>query len=376
MIPHASAVHSLVSRDQAATDSENCRRSEPYQVKSCILEEPGRICVTQVADPRPGDRDVVIRVRAALTCGTDLKAYRRGHPKFPCPTPFGHEFSGEIVEAGKDVSAFDCGQAVMSANTGPCLTCFHCKRGQENLCESLMPSMVVGAFAEYLLIPERVLRSNVYAKPDALPFEQAALLEPLSSVCFGLAQIPKETLEGGTALIVGAGPIGLLWLVALRASGAGNVIVAARRPGRLAHASALGATDTACEGDDLDSLIAERSGGRGADIVVECTGLPEVWERVPGYARKGGTVILFGGCPSGTRASFDTYRIHYDGVQIVSPFHFRPRDVAESYRLLTRSDVDWSGFITSRAGLDDVPEIFASLGDDGGVKCAILPHGG
>lgn len=357
-------------------------------MKACILEEPGHIRVEDMPDPRPGAGDVVVRVRAALTCGTDLKAYRRGHPKFPCPTPFGHEFSGDVVETGADVEGFACGQAVMSANTGPCLRCFHCQRGEENLCESLMAEMIVGAFAEYVVIPERVLRSNVFVKPDDLPYEQAALLEPLSCVCFGLSQVQQPQhlaheprLAGSnrgaaTALVLGAGPVALLWLVALRAAGIADVIVAARRPARLHHAEALGATATASDADDLSALVLDHSQGRGADIVVECTGRPEVWERAVGYARRGGSAILFGGCPPGTSATFDTYRMHYDGVRISSPFHFRPRDVAEARGLLGRRDIAWSRFITSHAALDDVPSVFAALGEDGGIKCAVLPHGG
>ena len=343
-------------------------------MKSCILEKPGVIRVDDVAEPRPRDGDVVIRVRAALTCGTDLKTYRRGHPKIPCPTPFGHEFAGDIVEAGRGVERFRPGQAVMSANTGPCGHCFYCSRDQENLCETIMPEMILGAFSEFLLIPERVLRNNVFEKPDALPYEQAALLEPLSSVCFGLAQVPKATREGATALVVGAGPIGLLWLVALRASGVDQVIVAARRPARLVHAAGLGAARTASDADDLDAVVADATDGRGADIVVECTGQPSVWEHAVGYARRGGSAVLFGGCPSGTKATFDTYRLHYDGVELSSPFHFRPRDVAEAHRLLCRPDIDWARFITSYAALDDVPDVFRNLGDAGGVKCAVLPH--
>jgi len=345
-------------------------------MKCCILQEPGVIRVDEVADPRPGDGDVVIRVRAALTCGTDLKTYRRGHPKIPCPTPFGHEFSGDVVEAGSSVERFTPGQAVMSANTGPCRGCFYCRRGQENLCESILPEMILGAFAEYLLIPERVLRSNVFEKPADLPYEQAALLEPLSSVCFGLAQVPEANRVDATALVLGAGPIGLLWLVALRAAGVENVIMVARRPARLRHASALGAARTATAADDLGEVVREATGGRGADIVVECTGDPLVWEQAVGHARRGGYAVLFGGCPAGTTATFDTFRLHYDGVEIRSPFHFRPRDVAEAHRLLCGSGIEWSRFITSSAALDEVPKVFAGLGDDGGVKCAVLPHGG
>ena len=345
-------------------------------MKCCILERPGTIAVRDVADPSPGPRDAVVKVRAALTCGTDLKAYRRGHPKMPCPTPFGHEFAGEIAAVGGEVRDFRVGDAVMSANTGPCGACFHCVRDEENLCDSIMEAMILGAYAEYVLVPERVLRVNVYRKPDELPFEQAALLEPLSSVCFGASQLPASAFrDDATALVIGAGPIALLWLVALKARGTGRVLVAGRRAARLATARAFGADRTLGEGDDVARAVDDATGGRGADVVVECTGTPAVWGQAPCYARRGGTAVLFGGCAPDTSVELSTYRLHYDGVRITSPFHFRPRDVEASYALLARRDVDWSAFITSHAGLDDVPAVFERLGDGTGVKCAILPAG-
>jgi L-iditol 2-dehydrogenase len=343
-------------------------------MRCCVLEEPGRLVVLDRPDPTPGPRDVVVRVRAALTCGTDLKAFRRGHPKMPCPTPFGHEFAGEIVAAGREVERFRVGQAVMSANTGPCGRCFFCERDQENLCETIMDEMILGAYAEYVRIPERVLRVNVFEKPAEIPFEQAALLEPLSSVCFGIAGVPAPVLRrDSTALVIGAGPIALLWLVALRASGIGRVIVAGRRAARLEVARAFGADLTVGENDDVGVCIRRETAGRGADLVIECTGLPEVWSAAPTYVRRGGHVVLFGGCRPGTTVSLDTYRIHYDGVTLASPFHFRPRDVARAREMLGRRDVDWSRFITSRASLEEIPKVFARLEDGNDVKCAILP---
>lgn len=349
-------------------------------MKQVVLEQPGRLVVRDVADPVPGPGDVVIEVRAALTCGTDLKAYRRGHPKFPCPSPFGHEASGVVVAKGADVRAFAEGDALMTANSGPCGQCFWCVRDEENLCETLVDHLLFGAYAEYLLVPERILRRNAFVKPERLPFEQAALLEPLSSVCFGLTKIPTKRIRGSaTVLLLGSGPIAMLWLRALQAHGAERVIVAARRPARLATAQRMGAMATvataAQPGGNLEAVVAEATEGRGCDAVVECTGQPEVWELAPSLARRGGSVVLFGGCASGTRASFDTARLHYDGVEISSPFHFRPRDVAESMRLLAREDLDWSPLVSGRAALEDVPELFARLGDAGEMKIAITKTG-
>jgi L-iditol 2-dehydrogenase len=346
-------------------------------MKQVVLEEPGRLVLREVADPVPGPGDVVIEVRAALTCGTDLKAFRRGHPKFPCPTPFGHEASGVVVARGAGVTAFATGDAVMTANSGPCGTCFWCANDEENLCETLTDELLLGAYADYLLIPERILRRNAFHKPESMSFEHAALLEPLSSVCFGLTKIPTRKIRGeSTVLLLGSGPIAMLWLRALQAHGAGNVIVAARRPARLETARAMGASRTVATQNgpaELAAEIADATGGRGCDVVVECTGQVEVWEDAPRYARRGGSVVLFGGCASGTHARFDTGRLHYDGVEISSPFHFRPRDVAEARRLLALDGLDWSPLVSGHARLAELPSLLPTLGDAGEMKIAITP---
>lgn len=345
-------------------------------MKQIVLEEPGRLVVREVSDPVPGPDDIVLEVRVALTCGTDLKAFRRGHPKFPCPTPFGHEASGVIVAKGAGVSGFETGDAVMTANSGPCGQCRWCRSDEENLCETLTDELLLGAYADYLLVPPRIWRRNAFRKPENLSFEQAALLEPLSSVCFGLTKVPSRKIrDDATVLLLGSGPIAMLWLRALQAHGAGRVIVAARRPARLETARRMGALATvATSSGDLDSLVAEATGGRGCDTVIECTGQPDVWEDAPRHARRGGSVVLFGGCASGSRASFDTGRLHYDGVELSSPFHFRPRDVAEARRLLCREDLDWSPLVSGHASLADLPALFPTLGDAGEMKIAIHPR--
>ena len=294
------------------------------------------------------------------------------------PTPFGHEASGVVIARGSDVKGFEVGDAVMTANSGPCGQCFWCRADEENFCETLADHFLLGACAEQLLVPERILRVNAFRKPESLPFEHAALLEPLASVCFGLTRVPLRKMRGtATVLLLGSGPIAMLWLRALQAHGAERVLVAARRRPRLETARRMGAMATVATAEEgpgaLEALVAESTEGRGCDLVVECTGQPEVWEEAPGHARRGGSVVLFGGCPGGTKAAFDTARIHYDGVELSSPFHFRPRDVAESRRLLARPELDWSPLVSGSVGLEAVPDLYAHLGDAGEMKMAIVP---
>src|SRR5262245_39603114 len=285
-----------------------------------VLVRPGIIELRELPRPRPDPDGVVVRVRAALTCGTDLKAYLRGHPKFPMPTLFGHEFAGEVAEVGAEVRGLREGDAIMAAPTAPCGRCYYCDREQENLCEQVMDTMALGAYAEYIKLPGSIVRTNLYAKPRALPYAEAALLEPLACVLHGLSRVPVRPDD--TVLLIGAGAIALLHVLVLRARGVQRVVVVARRPTRAAQAQALGAAGGPRRSPEgVRPPVLELTHGRGADVVIECTGQPGVWELAPQLARRGGHVVLFGGCPTNSQVRFDTNRLHYDEVSVTSPFH-------------------------------------------------------
>src|SRR5690349_12508507 len=182
-------------------------------MRALVLEEPGCIKLAKVEVPRPGPGEVLVKVSAASTCGTDLKAYLRGHPQIPMPGVFGHEYSGIVAAVGEGTT-FKPGEAVMGVHSAPCQRCFWCAEGQENLCESIMATKVLGSYAEYLLIPAHVARLNLFAKPEALTFDQASLLEPLACVAQAASLL---TLRPDTrALVIGPGAIGLMFVAALR----------------------------------------------------------------------------------------------------------------------------------------------------------------
>ena len=333
-------------------------------MRSLFLEAPGRLTLRDVERPEPGPGEILVRVKAATTCGTDLKAFRRGHPKIPMPGPFGHEYAG-VVEAAGEGAPFREGEAVMGVHSAPCQRCFWCLRGQENLCDSIMETMVLGSFAEYLLVPERIARLNVFEKPASLPFAQASLLEPLASVAQGILELRKMGVLPGVenALVIGPGAIGLMWLAALRAEGV-SVTIAGRNPERLAVAGAMGGRfEDATAIPPLDP---------GYDLVVEATGQVAVWESSVDHARRGGTVVLFGGPPGGTRASFDTHRLHYDGIALLSPFHFGTSAVRLSREWLLTS-LDLSPLVTAERSLEDAGATFADLEAGRGIKYAFVP---
>ena len=341
-------------------------------MRAGYLIEPRRVELRDVELPVAGPGSLVVRVRAALTDGTDLKTYRRGHWLMPMPTRFGHEFSGDVAAVGAGVSAFSEGDAIMMVQSAPDGTCFWCMRGQEERCETLVSTMIFGAYAEYILVPPHIVARNAYKKPANLSYEAAAFLEPVSCVVHSLeALAPKR---GDIVAIVGDGGFGILHALVALARGARPILIG-RRPARLELARSLGvnAIVNAKDGDPIAALR-ERTSGRGADAVIETTGALEVWEAAPQYVRRGGTVVLFGGLPGETRVAFDAARLHYDEVKLTSPFHFTPRDVRAAYDLLAEGAIDVVPLISERFKLDQLVDAFARLDEDRGIniKFAIL----
>jgi len=334
---------------------------------ACYLVKPGVIELREVPVPEPSKGEVLIKIKAALTCGTDLKAFLRGHPMIPMPGVFGHEFSGIISEIGKGVMDFKTGDKIMAVHSAPCLKCSYCREKLYNLCENIMQTKVLGAFAEYLLLPAHIVKQNLFHKPDDLSYEEAAFLEPLSCVIHGMQGLNIK--PGNKVLVVGAGPIGLLHILVARLKGA-HVVITARKKERLNFASDLGAY--AVETSELTNAIGEHTGGMGFDFVFECTGQLDVWEDAVSYVRRGGTVVLFGGVKGGTTVSYDTYRLHYDEITLKGVFHFTPRDVKAAYTLLN-DKIDISPLISGSYSLKDLPLALKLLEKGEGIKFAIIP---
>jgi L-iditol 2-dehydrogenase len=288
------------------------------------------------------------------------------------PTPFGHEFSGVIAEIGEGVEGFKAGDAIMAAPTAPCGDCFFCHRGQENLCIQAIGRMVMGAYADYLLVPDRVVARNMFIKPDHLPFEEAALLEPLA--CVVHAQEMAQPQSSETVLIVGGGAFGLLHLLMLKAAGVREVIVAGRGADRLRWAGELGADrviDAATA--EAEATVAALNDGHGPDLVIECTGQIAGWQDAFTRVRRGGRVVFFGGCPAGTALSVDTRRMHYDNLTLLAPFHFRPRDVRRAHELLADRSLGAGRIINARRRLSELTEVFSLLEEGAALKCAVIP---
>lgn len=340
-----------------------------------MFHAPGDVRMEDIEVPEPGPGEVLVRIGAALTCGTDVKTYQRGHPTlFPrLPSPFGHEFGGTIEKTGEGVEGWREGQLVVAANSAPCNRCYYCKVGDQSMCESL--AFLNGAFAEYIVVPRRIVEQNLYEIPAGMEFSRAALLEPLACAVHGVARTPVAM--GDTVAVIGAGQIGLMFVRLVTERGA-RVICVDKSGDRLAVARELGAEETVRADEGVDAISAVRDWtpeARGADVVIEAVGLPATWEQALQMVRKGGEVTLFGGAPSGTSIEVDTVLLHYSQLTIRGIFHHTPYTVQVAFDLLKSGRVDPEPFISGVRPLEEVVAALESHGRQEGIKYEIRPPG-
>jgi L-iditol 2-dehydrogenase len=349
-------------------------------MQAAVLHAKEDLRVERVELPVAGPGELVLRVDAALTCGTDLKVFRRGyHAKMlTLNRLFGHELAGTVVEVGAGVTSFALGDRVVPLNSAPCDECFYCLRGQQNLCDDLLFNN--GAYAEYIRISARIVAKNTLKLPLNMPFEHAALTEPLACVIRGLEQ--SEAKESQSIIVLGAGPIGLLFIHAAALAGL-HVIAVVKRSDQIATARKFGAEQVVRIADVSDPIAAARAltpEGRGADIVIEAVATPETWQWAVQMARKGGLVNLFGGPPAGTSVQFDTNLLHYSDLNLKASFHHTPSTARAAFDLLCSGRFNCEAFITGSATLQEVPEVFNRMlvrpaeGIVPEIKTAIFPH--
>ncbi len=332
---------------------------------ACILKEPNNIEIQEIPTPEPSKGEILVKIKAALTCGTDLKAFKRGHILIPMPGVFGHEFSGIVAKIGKGVKKFKEGDKIMAVHSAPCLSCSYCQKKAFNLCENIMKTKVLGAFAEYIVLPYHLVKQNVFKKPENLSFEEAAFLEPLSCVVHGMSTLNIK--KNDKALIIGGGPIGLLHLVLLKSKSL-NVALIDKHQDKLNIAKKLGA-DSTYKADYFTTLLNYSE----FDFVFECTGRKEVWESSINLVRRGGTIVLFGGCKSGTEVCYDASRLHYDEITLKGVFHFNPYDVKRAYEFLCNGNINVTPLISGKYKLKNINKAFEKLSKGIGIKYAILP---
>lgn len=334
--------------------------------------EPGHLELREMPIPRPGPDEIVLRIRAALTCGTDVKTYRRGHPKINPPSLFGHEFAGDVVAVGAEAKRFKPGMRVVPHNSAPCGLCYECKHGQQNLCGHIIYNF--GAFAEYAVVPGPIVRLNTYEIPPHLSYAQAAVMEPLASVVHGQDVIQIQ--PGETVAIIGAGgPIGLMHLQMALRRGASQVIAVDIKDERLAVAQQLGATRCVnAEREDPVQVIHELTEGRGADVTIESAGAKAAWQTAIQSVRKGGRVLWFGGLAGGTTIELDTQWIHYGELTLYGIYHCTPLDVYNAFQLIVSGVINTQALISGQLPLERLEEGLKMMMDGHCVKMAIIPN--
>lgn len=348
----------------------------PDKMQAAVLYGKEDVRVETVAVPEIGPGEILVRVRTALTCGTDVKVYRRGYHErmIQPPSLFGHEMAGDIVAVGANVTKFQAGQRVVAANSAPCGQCFFCLKDQPNLCEDLLFNN--GAYAEYIRIPERIVQKNTYLIPDHLDYRDAALAEPLACAVRGLDETNLRT--GDSLAVLGLGAIGLMFVRLAKYAYGARVLAIARRLEQIDRAMIMGADEGILLGHDRAALLHEvkkATGGRGPDVLIEATGHPDSWELATHLIRKGGIINFFGGCPTGTTVELDTTLLHYSEITCKASFHHTPQHIRRALGFIAAGSVTAKHLVNHEEPLGRLAQVLSDLAHNrnGHIKTAIIP---
>jgi len=342
-------------------------------MKAAMLYGIKDLRIEEISKPEVNAGEVLVKVKAATTCGTDLKIFQRGYVEkvIKLPTVFGHEWAGEVVEVGEGLEWPRKGMRVRAGNSAPCLRCAMCQKGKYNLCENMI--WLWGAYAEYIKVPARMVLVNMQEIPKHVSYEEAAITEPLACVLHGVEEAGVKL--GDTAAIIGAGPIGLLHLLTVKKLGVEKVIIIDLVDERLSFAEKLGADEIINAGEvDVAEKVRQITGGYGADVVIEAIGLPTTWEQALTLVRKGGTVLEFGGCPPKTEIRVNTELLHYGEVKVMGAFHATPLHFRKALNYIASKTINVKPLITRKMRLEEIKEAFQILSTSKSeIKIAINP---
>jgi 2-desacetyl-2-hydroxyethyl bacteriochlorophyllide A dehydrogenase len=333
-------------------------------VRAVIVDEPGKIRVDQVPDPKFGPKDVVVRVGACGICGTDLHIIDGEFPPTKYPIIPGHEFGGTVVAVGEKVTGVKVGDRVGVDPTLNCGECYFCQRGQGNLCErwNAVGISTPGGFAECVAVPER----TAYPLPEGMSFAEAALIEPVSCVIHGFHMLQPRV--GDSFLIYGAGPMGLQNAQVARFYGARVVAIIDINPSRLDVARSFGFDDVGASLDEVRHVAP-----RGFDNVIEVTGKTKVAEQAIDAVIRRGKLLLFGVCPPGERAAYDPFKIYNEEITILGTMA-----VLNSYGpaidVISAGAVDATKMVTHTFPIDQFAEAIKLVRQGAGLKVQIDPN--
>lgn len=343
-------------------------------MKAGLLKAPNDLTFETVADPALEHGDLLIKVKAATVCGTDIRIFRgRKTAGVRYPSILGHEFAGEISDNGGH-RGFSCGEAVAVCPAMPCGHCDYCKRGLENICQNLtaIGYEIDGAFAEYIRIPAKAVHSrNVFTIPQGVSWEKAALVEPLSCVLNGQEKI--EVGVGDNVVILGAGPIGLLHVKLARHSGAHRIIVSEPSASRREAALAAGADFVVDPvNEDLRTIVRQNTKGLGADKLIVAIGVARLANDALSLVRHRGKVSLFAGFSAAEMATMDVNLIHYNELIVTGSFGLNRLHFEKSLEMIASGQIEVDSMLTHRFELKDISEALATAEGGTAVKVAVV----
>jgi 2-desacetyl-2-hydroxyethyl bacteriochlorophyllide A dehydrogenase len=329
-------------------------------MRAVIWEAPGKLSVTEIADPVPRPGELVIQVAVCGICGTDVHIADGEFPPTPYPIIPGHEFAGRVAAVGDGITdGWREGERVAVDPSLFCGYCPACRAGRGNLCANwnAIGDTVNGAFAEYVAVPA----ANAYRIPDGVDDAQGALIEPLSCAVHGLRRIGP--VLGEDVVLTGAGTMGLLLLQLLTRAGARSVSVVDRKASRLEAAKTLGADLVAA---DVAAL------GRGFGVAVDATGAPAAIEAVFDALERGGRLLVFGVTSGDATVSLSPFRIYNDEITVLGSMAVL-NSFGAAADLMAAGAVEVAPLLGPPFGLTDFPDALASVRAGEGIKVQVAP---
>ncbi len=348
-------------------------------MRAAVLHGAEDVRMEDVPIPSPGPGEVLARVDVASVDFTDRKVYLRGqHPMIRIPGLFGHEWVGTVVAVGPGAEGrWHPGQRVVAANSAPCLpedgaVCAQCQRGRQNMCENIQYNN--GAFAPYILVPSWLVRINLYEVPAEIPPERVVFTEPYACVLHAVRRVSIHPRD--SVVILGAGPMGLFWVIALRRRYSPDLTIVSldHQDDRLAMARLLGASHALNSKEGKTRELLQTAIGRPeADVVIEAIGAVETHREALGLVGRGGTLVSFGGVVPGSTLPLDIGRLHYEEISIQPIYHHTPLDVAKSVRQLVTGEISVERLITARLPLSEVRRALQMVGDRTTLRTILVP---
>lgn len=345
-------------------------------MRAVVLNGPNDFAPTDIPKPVIGDNDMLLEMKKAAICGTDMRILAGTKTKgVRYPSVIGHEMCGVIAEVGKNVTGFQVGDKVSIANVIPCGSCPACLAGRENACmnRKAIGYEFNGGFEEYVLIPEIAIKSgNVIKLPEDVSFTAGALIEPLSCCIRGLKN--AGTGFNDTVLIVGAGPIGLMHMQLSKIAGAKQVIVSEPNEMRREVALELGAdrvVDPTKE--NLEQIIKDATNGMGADVIVMAIGVPALVNSTLKLCKKGGTVNLFAGFAGTGECQIEVNTIHYNEINVNGSTAYKRADYLEAADMVITKKINLDKIATHTFKIDEFQNAYEMCKSGKGLKVMIEP---